>query len=179
MIVVIITGLAVNNREKGRMLKIAAFCVAVLFTSQVSSCHYGSELECIISSLYFVVSGIWSFYGPSTISLGAVGSYLCYGDGSYLYWFIDGVNSENISNEELATRGISFGGNYNHYPPYYLFCDIQYSYLYITGNCLNNNTEIQCMILGYAPPYNDTSPARTLTVQGMNPALSNNYFSSY
>ena len=35
--------LAVNKRE-GRMLKIAAFCVAVLFTSGVSSCHTGREL---------------------------------------------------------------------------------------------------------------------------------------
>ena len=159
------------------MLKIAAFCVAVLFTSEVSSCHRGGELECIIS-LYFVVSDIFYTYGPSTVSLGAVGTYYCRGDGSYLYWFIDGVNSENISSEELATRGISFGGSYNNYPPYTL-CDIVYSYLYITGNCLNNNTEIQCMILGSAPPYNDTSPTQTLTVQGMNSALSNNYFSSY
>ena len=160
------------------MLKIAAFCVAVLFISEVSSCHYGGELECIIS-LYFVVPDIWSFYGPSTVSLGAVDSYLCYGDGSYLYWFINGMNFENISSEELTMRGISFSGSYNHYPPYNQSCDIQYSYLYITGNCLNNNTEIQCMVLGYAPPYNDTRPAKTLTVQGMNPALSNNYFSSY
>ena len=160
------------------MLKIAAFCVAVLFTSEVSSCHRGGELECIIS-LYFVVSDIWLFYGPSTVSLGAVDSYHCHGDGSYLYWFIDGVNSEDISSEELATREISFSGYYNHYPPYYQSCDTQYSYLYITGNCLNNNTEIQCRILGSAPPYNDTRPAGTLTVQGMNSALSNNYFSSY
>ena len=161
-------------------MKIAVFCVAVLFTSQALSCHYGSgsELECIIS-LYFVVSVIWIFDGPSTVSLGAVGTYLCYGDGSYLYWFIDGVNSEDISSEELATRGISFSGYYNHYPPYNQSCAIQISYLYITGNCLNNNTEIQCMLLGPAPPYNDTSPAQTLTVQGMNPALSSNYFSSY
>ena len=111
--------------------------------------------------------------------MGAVGSYYCDGGGSYLYWFIDGVNSEDISSEELATRGISVSGYYNHYPPYNQSCDLQYSFLYIAGNCLNNNTEIQCMILGSAPPYNDTSPARTLTVQGMNPALSNNYFSSY
>ena len=111
--------------------------------------------------------------------MGAVGTYLCYGYGSYFYWFIDGVNFEDINSEELATRGISFGGSYNHYPPYNQSCLLMYSYLYITGNCLNNNTEIQCMILGSAPPYNDTSPARTLTVQGMNPALSNNYFSSY
>ena len=86
------------------------------------------------------------------------------------------MNFENISSEELATRGISFGGSYNHYPPYQS-CDIQYSYLYITGNCLNNNTEIQCMVLGSA--HNDTRPARTLTVQGMNSAVNNNYFSSY
>ena len=160
--------LAVNKRE-GRMLKIAAFCVAVLFTSEVSSCPYGSELECIIL-LYFVVSVIWSFYGPSTINLGAVGSYRCYGNGSYFYWFINGVNSEDISSEELATRGISFDGYYNHYPPYNQSCLLfVYSHLYITGNCLNNNTEIQCMVLGSADPLNnDTRPAQTLTVQGMN-----------
>ena len=150
------------------MLKIAAFCVAVLFTSEVSSCYHGCELECIIS-LYFVVSDISIFYGPSIISLDAVGTYYCHGDGSYLYWFIDGVNSVNISSEELATRGISFSGSYNHYPPYQ-YCYIQYSYLSITGNCLNNNTEIQCILLGYA--HNGTRPAETLTVQGMmNPCL--------
>ena len=159
------------------MLKIAAFCVVVLFTSQVSSCHTGGELECIIS-LYFVVSDISIFYDPSTVSLGAVGSYLCNGDGSYLYWFINGMNSEKISSKKLATRGISFGGDYNRYPPYQ-DCYRIFSLLYITGNCLNNNTEIQCMILGSMPPYNVTRPARTLTVQGMNSALSNNYLSSY
>ena len=166
--------LAVNKRE-GRMLKIAAFCVAVLFTSEVSSCPYGSELACIIL-LYFVVSGILSYYVPSTVSLGAVGSYRCYGNGSYFYWFINGVNSEDISSEELATRGISYPP---YYPPYNQSCLFVYSHLYITGNCLNNNTEIQCMVLGSAPPYNNTSPAQTLTLQGMNSALSNNYFSSY
>ena len=158
------------------MLKIAAFCAAVLSTSQAFHCYYGGELECIIL-LYFVVLDIDAFSGLSTVSLGAVRSYHCRGYGSYLYWFIDGVNFENISSEELATRGISFGGSYNHYPPYNQSCLYMSSYLYITGNCLNNNTEIQCMVLGYAPPYYDTRPARTLTVQGMNPALSNNYFS--
>ena len=113
----------------------------------------------------FFVPDIVGFSGPSTVSLGAVGSYLCYGNGSYLYWFIDGVNSENISSEELATRGINYPP---YYPPYNQSCLFVCSHLYITGNCLNNNTEIQCMILGSAPPYNDTSPAETLTVQGMN-----------
>ena len=129
--------------------------------------------------IVFFVLGIWLFQSPSTVSLGAVGLHYCDGRGSYIYWFIDGVNSEDISSEELGTRGISFSGYYNHYPPYNQSCNLQISYLYITGNCLNNNTEIQCMILGYAPPYNDTRPARTLTVQGMNSAVNNNYFSSY
>ena len=155
----------ISNKQQGekRMLKIAAFCVAVLFTSALSICNYGGELECIIS-LYFVVPDIWSFCGPSTLSLGAVGTYYCSGESSYFYWFIDGVNFEDISSEELATRGISFSGDYN--PS--CFC-LMSSYLYITGNCLNNDTEIQCMVLGSADPLNnDTRPAQTLTVQGMN-----------
>ena len=160
------------------MLKIAAFCVAVLFTSEVSSCH--CELTLILSwIILFTTLVIFYSYGSSTVSLGAVGSYICNGYGSYLYWFIDGVNFEDISSEELATRGISFGGSYNNYPPYNQSCVFMHSFLYIAGNCLNNNTEIQCMVLGSAPPYNNTSPAQTLTLQGMNSALSNNYFSSY
>ena len=146
------------------MLKIAAFCV-VLFTSEISSCFFEGELECIIS-LYFVVSEISIFSGSSTVSLGAVGTYYCEGRGSYFYWFIDGMNSEKISSKKLATRGISFSGDYNHYPPYQN-CYRMFSLLYITGNCLNNNTKIQCMLLGYAPPFNATRPPRTLTVQGM------------
>ena len=44
--------------------------------------------------------------------------------------------------EELETRGISFSRCYNHNAPCYDECDIQYSHLYITGNCLNNNSEV-------------------------------------
>ena len=149
------------------MLKIAAFCVAVLFTSEVLSsyCPYGCELECIIS-LYFVVLDIDAFSGPSNVSLGAVGSYRCSGYGLYFYRFINGVNRKNISSEELATRGISFSGGYN--PLQSCFTRID-SYLYITGYCLNNNTKIQCMVLGSLST--DTRPAKTLTVQGMNSVL--------
>ena len=149
------------------MLKIAAFCVAVLFTSEVLSsyCPYGCELECIIS-LYFVVLDIDAFSGPSNVSLGAVGSYRCSGYGLYFYWFINGVNRKNISSEELATRGISFSGGYNPLISCFTIID---SYLYITGNCLNNNTKIQCMVLGSLST--DTRPAQTLTVQGMNSVL--------
>ena len=59
--------------------------------------------------------------------------------------------------EELETRGISFSGYYNHYPLYYFGCDIQQSHLNMTGNCLNNNTEVYCVILSDTTPYNATS----------------------
>ena len=71
--------------------------------------------------------------------------------------------------EELETRGISFSGYYNNYPPYYFRCDFQYSYLHMAGNCLNNNTEVYCVILGGSPPPsggNTTSSTALLTVQG-------------
>ena len=68
--------------------------------------------------------------------------------------------------EELETRRISFSGYYNHYPPYYDRCDIQHLYLYMTGNCLNNNSEVYCFILGNTTPYNATSSLAILKVQG-------------
>ena len=74
-----------------------------------------------------------------------------------------------MTTEELETTGISFSGYYNHYPPYYYGCDIQYSLLHMAGNCLNNNTEVYCVILGDTPPPyggNTTSPTALLTVQG-------------
>ena len=74
-----------------------------------------------------------------------------------------------MTNETLQERGIQFGGYYNHYPPYTYGCDIQYSHMTITGNCLNNNTEIYCVVLGDdLPPYggNTTSPIANITVSG-------------
>ena len=104
----------------------------------------------------------------TNVSLGQQTVFYCFGDGSYVYWFIDGINSENITNEELETREISFSGYYNHYSPYDR-CSTQYSFLHMAGNCLNNNTEVYCVILGRSPPPsggNRTSPAALLTVQG-------------
>ena len=107
------------------------------------------------------------FSSSTTVDLGEKASFYCIGYGSYLYWFIDNVNLESISSTELENRGISTSGYFNHYPPYFSYCDIHDSTLYITGNCQNNKTEIQCMILGYEPPYNDTRPSSTLTVHGI------------
>ena len=74
-----------------------------------------------------------------------------------------------MTTEELETRGISFSGRYNRYPPYKYRCATQRSHLYMTGNCLNNNTEVYCVILGDKPPPsggNTTSSPALLTVQG-------------
>ena len=74
-----------------------------------------------------------------------------------------------MTNETLQERGIQFRGNYNHHPPYKNGCDIKYSYMTVSGNCLNNNTEIYCVILGSDPPPNGgntTSPIANITVSG-------------
>ena len=74
-----------------------------------------------------------------------------------------------MTSEELKTRGISFSGYYNHYPPYIYGCDIQHSCLHMIGNCFNNNTEVYCVILGGSPPpsgSNETISTALLTVQG-------------
>ena len=68
---------------------------------------------------------MWSYSYSTTVSLSQQATFYCYGDGSYLYWFIDGVNSENMTNEELYTRETSFSRYYNHDLPYYHECDIQ------------------------------------------------------
>ena len=75
-----------------------------------------------------------------SVTVGKDATFLCYGDGSYLYWFINGVNTENMTTEEMTERGIQFSGYYNHYPPYVDGCDIQHSELTMAGNCINNNT---------------------------------------
>ena len=75
-----------------------------------------------------------------------------------------------MSNKEIVDRGISFSGDYNHYPPYQQGCETQDSYLTIAGNYLNNNSKIHCVVLGTVPlpPYggNTTSTTATLTVEG-------------
>ena len=111
---------------------------------------------------------MWNYPYSTNVSLGQQTVFYCRGQGSYLYWFIDRINSENMTTEELETRGISFSGYYNYYSPYD-GCNTQYSFLYMAGNCLNNNTEVYCVILGHSPPPyggNRTSPTALLTVQG-------------
>ena len=111
---------------------------------------------------------IWGHPYSTSVAVGDIAQFNCIGDGSYLYWYIDGINTEDMSSEEIADRGISFSGFYNYYPPYQ-DCYFQYSYLTMAGNCLNNNSQIHCVVLGYYPPPdggNATSNTVTLTVEG-------------
>ena len=71
-----------------------------------------------------------------------------------------------MTSAEIEKRGMNFSGYYNYNPPYYSFCNAQYSYMTIAGNCLNNNSEIYCVILGAYPLQNVTSRIANLTVKG-------------
>ena len=93
------------------------------------------------------------------ISLGQSATFHCSGHGTYLYWYINGINSNNI------TEGISYSGNYNNNPPY-TSCASQDSYMTIVGDCGNNNTEIYCVIVGHTNDSNVTSNTVYLVVQG-------------
>ena len=120
----------------------------------------------IVYCLYHI--DLWDDLYSESVTVGEDATFSCYGYGTYLYWFINGVNTENMTTEEMTERGIQFSGYYNHYPPY-ANCDFQYSYLTMAGNCINNNTEIYCVILGRYPPPdggNTTSNTATLTVTG-------------
>ena len=75
-----------------------------------------------------------------------------------------------MTTEELEMRGISFSGNYNYFPPHFFPCHPQHSYLHITGSCVNNNTEVYCVIVGNLPlPFNNyttSSIIANLTIKG-------------
>ena len=74
-----------------------------------------------------------------------------------------------MSLEEITRRRINIHNFFSNSQPY-SSCDIQYSYLTLAGNCLNNNTQIYCVILGDTPPPlggNTTSATANLTVFGI------------
>ncbi len=112
---------------------------------------------------------IWSYFDSQSVNAGEDATFTCDGLGSHLYWFINGVNTENMTTEEITERGIQISGYYNSNPPYSGFCDSQHSVLTMAGNCINNNSVIYCVILGSYPPPdggNTTSNTVTLTVTG-------------
>ena len=131
-----------------KMKIVFVFYIASLFSTSLC-CHNGCKIILkVLEQLHFLfVSDIFDYPYSTTVSLGQQATFYCFGHGSYLYWFIDGVSSENMTTEELETRGISFSRCSNHFPPYYSGCDILHSELHIASNCLNNNTEVYCVIL--------------------------------
>lgn len=113
----------------------------------------------IIYNLYGLLLDLYTSPLSTTVSLNDNANFQCHGDGNRLYWFIDDVNVDDITSEDLTKRGISYYTDFN-----FWYCFLKYSILSIAGNCLNNNTEVYCVIAG--DYYNDTSLVANLTVQG-------------
>lgn len=109
---------------------------------------------------YFPLTDIWNPPYSTNVSLNERATFYCEGDGNSLQWFINGVDVSTITHEEFEARGISYYTLNN-----YRYCDYKYSYLSLAGNCLNNKTDVYCVIWGNE--YNSTSPVAELTVQGM------------
>ena len=117
--------------------------------------------------LFFLITGL--YISPTSVNTG-VGenvTFKCNGSGSYFYWFINGVNAENITEKDKEVIGVHFSGDDNHENdyPYSGKCNDYSSYMTLPGNCLNNNTEIYCVILG-RDFGNKTSAMATLTLEG-------------
>ena len=99
--------------------------------------------------------------------MGENATFECKGYGSYFYWFINGVNNENITEKDKEVIGVHFSCDNNHENDYLYSgeCNLYSSYMTLPGNCLNNNTEIYCVILG-RDYSNKTSAVATLTLEG-------------
>ena len=75
-----------------------------------------------------------------------------------------------MTDKEITERGLSFSGFYNNPEYKYMYCNYQYSLMKMAGNCLNNNSEIYCVLLGsQAPPEggNQTSSTSMLIIEGI------------
>ena len=106
---------------------------------------------------------------PTSVNtgVGENATFECKGYGSYFYWFINGVNNENITEKDKEVIGVHFSCDNNHENdyPYSGECNLYSSYMTLPGNCLNNNTEIYFVILG-RDYSNKTSAVATLTLEG-------------
>ena len=113
--------------------------------------------------IYFFIA-IWIHPYSTTVSLNEEAVFDCDGYGDYFNWFIDGVDISNITDEELEARGIK---NYTYYYYDYWRCYNEvFSLLLVSGNCLNNKTEVYCVIW-FDSYYKLTSSTANLTIKGM------------
>ena len=59
-----------------------------------------------------------------------------------------------MSTDELNNRGISFSGYYNYGSIYSGLCTTQNSNLTMASNCMNDKSEIYCVMFGrHGPPF--------------------------
>lgn len=92
----------------------------------------------------------------------------CSGYGSHLNWFIDGINTLNMTSQEISNRGLNFNGTYNQHQLYGNYsCSLQFSVLELDSSCVNNNSQIYCVIFGDSSEGNTTSNTSTITIQGL------------
>jgi len=71
-----------------------------------------------------------------------------------------------MSTDELEERGISFSGLYNYGSIFSGLCTDQNSNLTIAGNCMNNNSEIYCVVFGRFDPLKMSTESVKLIVEG-------------
>ena len=111
---------------------------------------------------------IWNGPQSQTIQFGERSTFECVGDGVHIHWFVDGVDTMNMTEEEIREKGIRTFTPKSTY--YYYFYSPLTSFLEIDGNCLNNSTEIHCVIFGCDSDnnYNKTSNRALLIVEGKN-----------
>lgn len=137
-----------------------SFTVILTWLSGSFSCHFGEMITTPESA---------------TIAYGSYATFRCHGRGSYLYWFINGINTKDMSTDELNNRGISFSGYYNYGSIYSGECTTQNSNLTMASNCMNDNSEIYCVVFGHRePPFGGMTKTESvkLIVEGSSPPLS-------
>ena len=155
---------------------LASFYLAVMLSQALcTSCDYGCKLTNFYSfKKYCIILDIWDNSSTFTVNLGEEITFTCFALGTDLNWFVDGVNVDNITTEELEKREISLGAIDEQYNSYNDSCDTLNSTLCAVGNCLNNNTKMHCMVVGAEP--NSSSSIVKLTVKGI---IMKHFFSNY
>ena len=139
-----------------------SFIFLALFIQFIAATHVSHKYTFYIIIYFFIA--IWFYPYFTTVSLNEETFFDCGGYGDYLNWFIDGVDISNITDEELEARGIK---NYTYYYYDYRRCYNEvFSVLLVAGNCLNNKTEVYCVIW-FDSYYKLTSSTANLTTKGM------------
>ena len=66
--------------------------------------------RCQLINIYRASHSQCRYPYSTSVSVGGNAQFNCDGHGSYLNWYIDGINTEDMSSEEIVDRGISSSG---------------------------------------------------------------------